>query len=302
MKSVSVARNMPGKVYFIAKTRHSPPGGPIALGNIISDPRSPEIALNSTHASIARKLKVHETVEIDQSRRLGKHFSVQPTVWAKFVQGAGFGDILGEASIQHSTDDTSFYKFEKIVTREISPDLEAVRGIFNDPQVQGSIKERRWQLSVFMITGVQIAYGAEMIVSKAKETGVHLQTGVDLTPVVAPVSVGIGLNVSTAPSQGLSTKYTTPFVFSYRVRQIIYRRKKVEQQREYMKGDLLAIDEVEGFIGEQDAIYEAQLRGLAEEDEYLPGMLDLQTEGATTGDDEQCIVVFTTPDSDDSDD
>lgn len=293
---------MPAKVYFLTKTRHSPPEGPIALGNIISDPRSPEIAINTSRPVAIQNLQVHETIELNLSRTLGKHFAVQPTVWGKFVQGAGFGDIVGEASIQYSSSDTSFYKFEKIVTREIFPDMGVVQMIFNDTQVQERIKERRWQLSVFMITGVQIAYGAEMIVSKAKETGIHLQTGVDLTPVVAPVSVGVGLNVLTAPSQGLSTKYASPFVFSYRLRQIMYRRKKVEKQKEYMKGGLLGIDDEAEFVTKESTIYETQLRGLAPEDEDIPGMFDLQTEIATTGDGEQCRVAFATVESDDSDD
>lgn len=293
---------MSAKVYFLAKTRRSLPDGPIALGNIIADPRSPEIALNSS-PGLASKLKVHETVEHDQSRTLGSHFSVQPTVWTKFVQETGLGEIVGEASVRYSAQDTSSYHFEKIVTREIFPDTDLVREAFDDPQVQKSIRDRRWQLGVFMITGVQIAYGAEVFVAKARETGIQLQTGLNLAPVVAaPVSVGVGLNVHQAPFQNLSTKYATPFVFAYRLRQIMYRRKKVEKQREYAKGDLLGINDGAELAVEDDATYEVQLSGLAPEDEELPGMFDLRTTEATTEGGEPCQVAFaTTDDSDDSD-
>ncbi len=245
------------KVYFLAGTRRSPPDGPIALGSLISNPRSPEITLNLPHPKIVQKLKVYETVESNQTRSLGKNFGVQPTMWAKFAQEAGFGDVVGEASICYSSIDMSLYTFEKIVTREIFPDIEVVQELFNDPQVQKSIKDRRWQLSVFMITGVQIVYGAKVVVTKAKGTEVHFQTGVELTPVLAPAAVGVGLNLSMAPSQSLSTKYDSPFVFAYRLRQISYRRKKVEKQREYTKGDCIGYNErnVEGAGGD-NVIYE----------------------------------------------
>ncbi|KAK8084721.1 major facilitator superfamily MFS-1 [Apiospora hydei] len=194
------------------------PDGPIALGNIISDPRSPEIAINfSTPATTSAlgNLVVHEAVELDQTRTLDNSNNVQPSVWAKFLSGLvpGLGDIGGEAGVRAASGSTSSYSFEKIVTREIFPDLETVRTAFGDEQVQQSIKKRHWQLSVFMITGVQIAYGAEVLLNRARERGVYFQTGVDLTAAtggVAPVSVGAGLDTSSTSSQSLSTKYQSP--------------------------------------------------------------------------------------------
>lgn len=61
--------NMNRKVYFLAPTRNSPPDGPIALGNVIVDPRSPEIALNSRLSEAVSNMHthIHETVEFNQS-------------------------------------------------------------------------------------------------------------------------------------------------------------------------------------------------------------------------------------------
>ncbi|KAK8069438.1 hypothetical protein PG994_006054 [Apiospora phragmitis] len=188
--------------------------GLIALGNIITDPRSPEIAISSstpTATATIQKLKVHEAVELGQTRTLDNGVTAQPSIWAKFFSGLvpGLGDIRGEAGVRAASRSTSSYAFEKIVTREIFPDRETVRAAFGDEQVQQSIKKRHWQLSVFMVTGVQIAYGAEVLLARARERGVYVQTGVDLTAATGgvPVSVGAGLDASATRSQSLSTKY-----------------------------------------------------------------------------------------------
>ncbi|SPO03361.1 uncharacterized protein DNG_06044 [Cephalotrichum gorgonifer] len=286
---------MDRKVYFLAPTRHSPPDGPIALGNVIEDPRSPEIALNSRLSKAVREMQmqVHETVELNQSRTLDNSLTVQPSVWAKFVNTGGFVDVGADVGAKYSRTESSTYTFGKIVTREISPDLAAVRALFAEPEVQEMIKDRRWSLVMFMITGVQIAYGAEVVLARARERGVHFQTGVDLTPAGVPVSVGAGLEVSRAPGQELTTSYETPFVFAYRLRQIVYRKKKVEKQRDYVKGDLHGVDQGDGAGGEQDGVaYEAELDGLQEEDEELPEAFDFNVEEVDGEDGVECFVAY----------
>ncbi|KAK7943085.1 uncharacterized protein PG986_012198 [Apiospora aurea] len=301
------------KVYYLAPTRHVPPDGPIALGNIVSDPRSPEIAINSSTpatTSALGKLDIHEAVELDQTRTLDNTNNVQPSVWAKFLGGLvpGLGDLGGEAGVRAASGSTSSYSFEKIVTREIFPDLEIVRSAFSDEQVQQSIKKRHWQLSVFMITGVQIAYGAEVLLNRARERGVYFQTGVDLTAAtggVAPVSVGAGLDTSSTSSQSLSTKYQSPFVFAYRLRQIMYRRKKVEKQRDDTKGNLLGLrdeDEDPRSSTDDGGVYEVQFSGLDQEDEDVPEIFDLRTEDIAAPDGGSWRIAFPQSEDADSDD
>ncbi|KAK7976563.1 hypothetical protein PG989_015026 [Apiospora arundinis] len=304
------------KVYYLAPTRHVPPDGPIALGSIITDPRSPEMAINSSSSSspasaLLQELKVHETVELNQSRTLDDNRAVQPSIWAKFLAGVvpGLG-LDAEAGVRAASGSSSSYSFDKIVTREIFPDLETVRTLFtSDAQVQQSIKDRRWQLSVFLITGVQIAYGAEVLLNQARERGVYLQTGVDLTAAtggVAPISAGGGLNASKAHSQSLSTSYQTPFVFAYRLRQILYRRKKVEKQRDATKGDLLGVrdgkDDPRISSDEGGGVYTVQFAGLDEEDEDLPEIFDLDTEDIEAPGGQYVRIAIPQPADADSDD
>ncbi|KAK8098536.1 uncharacterized protein PG998_014022 [Apiospora kogelbergensis] len=298
------------KVYYLAPTRHMPPDGPIALGSIITDPRRPEIAINSSTPAI-QELKVHETVELNQSRTLEDNATAQPSVWAKFLGGVvpGLG-VDAEAGIRAASGNRSSYAFEKIVTREIFPDLETVRSLFSgDACVQQSIKDRRWQLSVFLITGVQVAYGAEVLLTRARERGVYLQTGVDLTAVtggIAPVSVGGGLDASKAHSQSLSTNYQTPFVFAYRLRQILYRRKKVQEQRDHIKGDLLGVydgkENMRLSSDEGGEVYEVQFAGLDKEDVDLPEIFNLNTEDMASPEGEYHRIAFPQPEDADSDD
>ncbi|KAK8120180.1 hypothetical protein PG999_004300 [Apiospora kogelbergensis] len=255
------------KVYYLAPTRHVPPDGPIALGSIITDPRRPEIAINSSTPAI-QELKVHETVELNHS--LGG-----------VVPGLGMD---AEAGIRAASGNRSSYAFEKIVTREIFPDLETVRSLFSgDACVQQSIKDRRWQLSVFLITGVQVAYGAEVLLTRARERGVYLQTGVDLTAVTG-----------------------TPFVFAYRLRQILYRRKKVQEQRDHIKGDLLGVydgkENMRLSSDEGGEVYEVQFAGLDKEDVDLPEIFNLNTEDMASPEGEYHRIAFPQPEDADSDD
>ncbi|KAK6855297.1 hypothetical protein PG995_008829 [Apiospora arundinis] len=295
------------KVYYLAPTRHVPPDGPIALGSIITDPRSPEMAINSSSPSspasaLLQELKVHETVELNQSRTLDDNRAVQPSIWAKFFAGVvpGLG-LDAEASVRTASGSSSSYSFDKIVTREIFPDLETVRTLFtSDAQVQQSIKDRRWQLSLFLITGVQIAYGAEVLLNQARERGVYLQAGVDLTAATG------GRRAHLGGRRSLSTSYQTPFVFAYRLRQILYRRKKVEKQRDATKGDLLGVrdgkDDPRISNDEGGGVYTVQFAGLDEEDEDLPDIFDLDTEDIEVPGGQNVRIAIPQPADADSDD
>ena len=84
---------MSTKVFFLAPTRDSPPDGPIALGNVIADPRSPEIALNDPDSPAIQDLKVYETEVVEASRDLSTKWSVGSSVWAKFVMDTVGGEV-----------------------------------------------------------------------------------------------------------------------------------------------------------------------------------------------------------------
>lgn len=115
-----------------------------------------------------------------------------------------------------------------------------------------------------MITGVKIARDADVLIGKMRERGGNLHFGANLTPVSVPIKVGPDLEASRGHGQSVKEKHAGEFVFAYRLREIRYRRRKVEEQREYPKGDLLGHDEGKGWgEGNKEEVgEEAELVGL----------------------------------------
>ena len=267
------------KTYFLAPTRDSHPSGPIALGNLIKDPRAPEIALNDLKSDTVRRL-VEESIvtsEIDATRELTSGINVKPSVWASFLSGLGPGGDLG-LDVKHEKGVA--FNIAKLTTRTINPSMAAIKAIFQEPEVQDAIKDSRFRANLYIITGIQIAHGAEYLVSKTRERGGHLHGTVDLTPVSAPVSIGAGVEISRSKGQTSGGLIQSDFVFAYSLREILYKRKKAEEQKTVAKGDLWGHDQPETKAPERqddDEGVTAELSGLKEDDPDLPEYWDLET-------------------------
>lgn len=285
------------KIYFLVPggATDCPPDGPIALGNIINDPRTPELAINAPLSKIVKGIAVSETCEFNTSRELKNEISFKPSVWAKFVNLFHAGDIGTETKAIYSNTDKSIYKFDKVVTKRIAPDDATVKLLFEEPSVQRNITDSSWEQKLFLITGVQVVYGAEITREKGKERSTDIKTGADLTPAGVPFSVGVALEASRTPSQSYKTTKSAdyPFVFAYRLSQIIYKRKVVERRTEYHRGDLLHLDDKwkDGDQSEPDNFI-VEFGKLEEESELIANEFDLTISGAVEAADEECLVAY----------
>jgi hypothetical protein len=224
------------KTYFLAPTRDTLPSGPIFLGGIVSSPRSPELSLNNKRSPLLETLEVSTTTIHDSTRTLSKGTKGKAGVWCEFIIDIGVG---GDAGTTWDNTEVTEYKFEELVTKTISPDLHEVRKLFEDDSVQQAIKDSRFGSNLYLITGIKIARGAEVAISKVRSRGGNLHFGVDTTALGVPLKVGPDLENERSKGQGLTEKHKGEFVFAYRLREIRYKRKKLEGQKEYAKGDLM---------------------------------------------------------------
>ncbi len=224
------------KTYFLVPTRDTLPSGPIFLGSIIKSPRSPELSINGKKSPLLSALEVDETRLIDSSRQLTKGQNGKAGVWVEFLGGIGIG---AEVSGNWDNTEQSTYKFSELITKTISPSLSEIQAIFREPDVQKCLKDSRFRDNLYMITGIKIARGADVAISKIRARGGNLNFGVDMTPFGVPIKVGPQVELSREMGQSLEEKHTSDFVFAYRLREIRYRRRTVEDQREYRKGDLM---------------------------------------------------------------
>jgi hypothetical protein len=146
-----------------------------------------------------------------------------------------------------------------------------------------------------MITSIQIAYGANVIASTIRERGGFLHFRADLTPTGAPVNAGATIEASKKAGQIFSshTSEDTPFVLAYRLREIVYRRAIVREQKEVNSGDLMGNDarKPEKEEGDDPSNYTADLYSLKDEDPELPEMWEMKPTPAVDEDGSECQVV-----------
>jgi hypothetical protein len=282
----------PVKVYFIPPTRHTAPNGPIALGNIIKDPRAPELIINDPDSEGVLKLasKFHEVDETSAATFVNQGTNLKGGVFAKFLEG--FSLDTGA----HSTKEASIaYNFDKLTIQSISPSLGEIKTIFDEPAVQDAIKNSILNARVFMITAIQVAYGADVIASTIKDRGGFLHFRADLTPAGAPVNVGAAMEASKKDGQIFSSRISekTPFVVAYRLREIVYRRSKVREQKEVTNGDLMGTDggKADKKMAEDPSTYVADVSALRDEDPKLPKMWELNPTATVDEEGEECHVV-----------
>jgi hypothetical protein len=286
------------KTYFLAPTRDVPPSGPISLGSIITSPRSPELSLNGRKSSILQSMQVDEHSISDSSRQLVKTKNGNVGIWTEFLGGVlGIGGDVG-GNWEHV--DMVSYQFKELITKTISPDLDTVRTLFEEPAIQKTIRDSYFRSNLYMITGIKIARGADVVISKVRARGGNLYFGVDTTAAGVPIKVGPDIAVGSSLGQDLTEHHTTDFVFAYRLRELVYRRKALGKQREYAKGDLMHVGEGNTKPPEEEDLStgEIELRGIQPEDLKAEDW-ELDATLTTDDDGEECNCVTVEADDDD---
>ncbi|KAL2141764.1 hypothetical protein VTI28DRAFT_2020 [Corynascus sepedonium] len=296
----------PRRTYFLAPTRDQPPTGAIALGNLIVSPREPDFPLNDPNSPTAERLRATATVipELDATRSTASKLSLRPTVFLTFLWGLLGGQNPVELGFELSREHAASYRIPRLETRTIHPSMTEVAALFAEDRVQNALRDSRFEASLYLVTGVQIAtHGAEYVVRAARERGVHLHLIADL-PVAAaaaavgaaPVGAGAGVEVSTDDSGRSTGRIENAFVLAYSLREVLYRRKKITgQRRPRVQGDLYAVHgqgPKGNKVAEEEVVeFEAELAGLKEEDPELPEYWDLPAEIGNGPDGKDCQIV-----------
>ncbi|KAM7197505.1 hypothetical protein V8F20_006650 [Naviculisporaceae sp. PSN 640] len=342
------------RTYFLAPTRDYPPNGPIALGNLIKSPRTPEYPLNDPFSPTVQKLaaSAHVSTETDATRSSSSSVTLRPSVWASFL--SSLGTTMGQNGAPlgggidytiHKAHSTEFV-LPVLETRRIFPSLADIKAIFEEDGVQDALRHSRFRSNLYLITSVQVAtQGGEYLIKKVRERGGNLHLVADWgnaagVPGGANVGAGVEKTVKREDSAGGTVK--GGFVFAYSLREVVYRKKRVVEQKPCtVQGDLMSLPysdprtpcrEIPWLsAGDPDAVYEnpdvyrrrravspgrggertyrdvykAELAGLKDEDPEMPKYwdLDVAEEGGVWDlDGEECQVVFVPGRGDDESD
>lgn len=126
------------------------------------------------------------------------------------------------------------FQFEELETQFFEPELEYVQA-----SVAGVAKwvKANPRKSVYMVTGVKIARGAQHLTAHAKGIDFDFKPGVDAMPFVG-VPISGGPLVGAGRKRGEMTWFSdsSDFVFAYRLRRIIIKRQGVGKSKEFIKG------------------------------------------------------------------
>ena len=279
------------KTYFLAPNLDYPPSSNISLGRIWTDPSDPGTCINPDGPlPFPSNMQVQHGHKTDWRNKTGGQHKGIIGIWARFLQVVG---IDAEARVTWNNSKGDKFEFKTLDTEFIDPTMEYYTQSVLAPSVAEYIVDTKFRKSIYIVTGVKIARGADVEQARSKEAGTHLKAGVDGTATAAPVAAGPEVTISSSKSETTSSKGSSDFVFAYRLREIYYSKGKVKH-REHNKGALQDVGgtSTKGSREDVSAVPPLEISGLAGEDVSGEG-LALSKELATDEDDGEECNIFT---------
>ena len=171
------------------------------------------------------------------------------------------------------------YKFEKLDTKFIDPGLAFVKESVLAPAVEEFIRQNNFKKPVYMITGVKIARGADVALTRSRESETHAIAGPELT-------------ISSINSETTRFGESFDFVFAYRLREIYYEKGQVKH-KECDKGALQGIDDGSPEKADETSLSSPSLEisGLAQEDVSGEDLAIREDLAIDEDDGEECAII-----------
>ncbi|RDW58780.1 hypothetical protein BP6252_13256 [Coleophoma cylindrospora] len=220
------------KTYFIVAPGSSSAVGPIALGNVISDPALPDSAINPQPIVFPPSVTISNGIPL-KNWKWSKSPSTQIDggIYAQFV------DVVdGEIRAHREKETTLEYSCQELRTQSFQINEEYIEAIKAVPAIQAKVLRRE---RLYVITGIKIATGATVNEQTLKSLGFRLAAMVDLTAVTAvPVKVGPQFEFNKKDPESLNYDVDDAFVFAYRLEEIFYRWRSMRHRPFGKEGDL----------------------------------------------------------------
>lgn len=255
--------------YFLAPNWTYEADGPIALGSIITDPRCPEDSLNAESEIPLPMINVDST-KADYRAVLGQSRDIGVGVSASILSFLGVG---GDLTVHKTKNQVHAFDIKRLRTQQFAPALDYVEANMQLPNVQRYLQDTKFRRDLYMITGIQIAYGGSISSFSTTQHGYSTQIGVNGIPAGVPLEIGPHLSSSAEKTAGISFGPATEFVFAYRLKKIIYMKKtKSVKMRDHVKGTTLSHEdfyrrsETEADVRQNEGESHAELVGLDEEE------------------------------------
>jgi hypothetical protein len=174
--------------------------------------------------------------------------------YKKSISGGIWADIpiltavCGSLGFERSKSEDITVQAQRVETYRFTPNSKYVADALREPSAREHLLQDP-KSSVFMITGMKIAYDAEVSLGNEKAKEFHGDLGADLTALSAPIRVGPEATVSRSRETHFHTKKAGPFVLAYQLKRIRKKDGLIEATR-YNRHAFLFDDDVATAVAE----------------------------------------------------
>ncbi|EFY96381.1 hypothetical protein X797_011081 [Metarhizium robertsii] len=228
-----------------------PPRGLLDLGSIIDDLKNPDVINRTCQVNVDENDKYRDEkrgfVSSRSRMRQGDY-----GVWAKAVGIQGLG---GEVSRTTGDSREETYRFKSIETIYFVADRAYITKAMNMEEVEEFVKGSGYS-PVYIVTGLKIARGPAVSVSKNRKRGFKAEAVVN-QPAGVPGDIGAKSNSLAEDVAVMEFEESDDFVIGIRVKKVRYRMKGTVHKQ---PGDIVIEKYDKG----------AQLLGAGDKDEEVP--------------------------------
>ncbi|KAJ4149726.1 hypothetical protein NW754_001160 [Fusarium falciforme] len=203
--------------YIRAPNLDYEPDKAIRLGHIWRNPRDPGSFCGQPLA-IPREMETNHTYKAPWFIGKGHSTCGSVGVWAKFLQVVG---VTAQANFNWNNADDMAHTFERLDTYSIEPTPEYLKASIETVAGDAIKKGER----LYMITGVKVARGAVGTIFSSRTVGVRGRVGASGASQGVDAEGRPYLDASRNEYSGVSYGESSDFVFAYRVREILYRKR-----------------------------------------------------------------------------
>jgi hypothetical protein len=233
--------------YFLPPQWNYHLGGPIALGNILSNPKEPQYAINDEDRQPLPPFTINDTKP-----------SFKATITTKSATSAGIGSSLlqlfgfsADVNVSRAKNRTYTIEAKNLTVQEINPKPLWVEKCFTRADVADHIK-RYGPKRLYMIIGIMAVESASVASDVGKKSLFESKIGASFVAGGAPLDANV--HGSVERERGTTASFgESDFVLGYKLREITYLREKKEVGvMKDVKGGVLDDDDGEGIGKEAD--------------------------------------------------
>ncbi|KAL2843366.1 hypothetical protein BJY01DRAFT_248655 [Aspergillus pseudoustus] len=217
------------KLYIPAPNCEYPPGAAIAIGRILSDPFDIESCLNNEDPlDFSANVQKHSHKSANWKYANPHSHSGLVGLWAKFLEFVG---LTATANFSWSSSDDNVYDFREMLAEFVDPTPDFIKRSMSHSRVKEYIEMSEFRKPIYIITGVRIATGATVAMSRARERKGQFRAGADGKSSGVPASGGPEARYDMQRREELSFTSESSFVFAYRLRKVYYRKEKLKNKK-----------------------------------------------------------------------